>query len=417
MSILKRAKAHSFATLLSGMVLGHLVAILFLPLFTHFFTPEMFGVFSYYAYFTAFLSGPITLGYESQITNGKDDDDTYKLVNLVLYLSLSLGGLLAVLVLWPIYSHIEEIKYPFIFACLTFVSASLANLLSAKQFLCVRNEKYNALSLSNFVNHGGRSGSQFFFGWMSLSPLGMVFGDIVGRMAAISSLAYRNFSLRRILRFTSFAQMRQTMHGYRSDTLWYMGGALVEMVITWFPFLAISTLYGVKEGGIAAMVIRLFLVPSGIVGKVIADLYHGSVNNKQGVLSGFGWSLPRYVLTLILAGSTVLVLVGWYAFYLLGQPWILAYIPIEWRPMYGYSLLLVPTLIIHLSSQAFARYAIMKGLNRLKFVTYFSLLLSLAGLYVYAIVYPMPIEQMLVAYTVISIVWHAVYCVLNLVKK
>lgn len=416
MPVLKKDKAHKFMMLLGGMVIGHGVALLLLPLFTKFFTPEMFGIFSWYTYFTAFLSVPITLGYESQITNGKDEEDTYKLVNLVVYLSLFIGGIFTFTVVWPAYVAIDEIEGPFLLAVLTLVSACIANLLSASQFICVRDEKYKALSFSNFTNQGGRAGTQLAFGWALLSPLGMVIGDIVGRIIAVILMAYKSFSLSRILKFTSLSSMKDTMRNYRSDSLWYMGGTLVEMVITWFPFLAISALYGVKEGGITAMVIRLLLVPTGIIGKAIADLYHGSVNSKRDQRSAFGWSLPRYVLFLILIASTGLVLLGWFIFYLLGQPWILEYIPPDWRDLYGYALLLVPTILIQFTSQAFARYAIMEGLNRLKFVTYFLLFLSLIGLYVYAMIFPMSIEVMLMVYTAISMFWHVVYCVLNLMK-
>lgn len=414
---MKKIWKRNFLILFSGLVFGHALTVLLLPLFTVVFSPEMFGEFSYYAYFTAFISVPITLGYESQITNSKTKEDAYILIKLVLFLSLAIGFICAVFVLWPLYSLLELTEAPLLFALLTAASACAANVVSGYQFLCVKYQKYTRLSVGNFMNQGVRATSQLMCGWLFLSSVGMIIGDIVGRIIAAISIIFHKFSFSQMLKPMNITEFKTAIHNHKSDSSWYMLSGLLEMTITWFPFLALGSLYGVKEAGMAALVIRLLVVPSGIVGKVIADVYHGGVNDYQEKISKFGLNLSRYILLVIFCFSVASVSLFYWLFFAVDKEILLHFLPNEWHGIYTILAILIPIVIVQFSTQSFTRYAIMSGLNKWKFYFYTILFFLLCGLYLFAATYKVPLEVMLQYYVATNVVMHIIYYGLILTKN
>ena len=398
----------NFTILFSAMVVGHALAFILLPVFTWVFTPEMFGVFSYYSYLIAFISIPITLGYESQITNSRSDKDGYGLVQLVMWFSLIFGCIL-LFILWPVYAHLDGVKYALWLSLLTIFSAVVANVLTALQFFCVKKQHYKNLALSNFLNQGGRSVTQLGSGWLLMSSLGIVGGDIIGRMITVFILIWQRFSIRKILQIPSRTDFIAYMRRYRADSLWYMGSSLMEITIMWFPFLALATLSGINNGGIAAMTIRLLFVPSGMVGKALADIYHGYVNNFRWQLTWGNIPLSQLGLLLIFISSFSLVTIIWVFAHLMNPETLLNLLPETWRSLYSMSLLLIPAVVIQMTAQSFVRYAVMSGLNSIRFLFYIALAISLVSLYGYANYTAMQIESILTYYIYLYVGGHFLY--------
>jgi O-antigen/teichoic acid export membrane protein len=169
--------------LAGGSALGQLVVILASPVLTRLYSKEDMGMLGLYTTFLFVAVIVVSASYELGIVSARSDKDAAYLVALSLCLVPAITALAtAVLFLMRELAWLGYGEYPAAAIAIGAASLFLTGLFSVSQYWLIRKEQFGVISKVVPLQQTGRTVGQILLGLVGTGWIGLLLGDLLGRI-------------------------------------------------------------------------------------------------------------------------------------------------------------------------------------------------------------------------------------------
>jgi len=317
-------------TVLRGTVVAQVLGFLALPLLTRLFTPEAFGQLQLYQVSMSLLLVVAAMRFEIALlraTDGRELTATLQLcsvINLMVALCAALCWLAVQLLPVRLSDTTRQL--------LLWLPAGvlLGGAVQTLGYLALRRKAFASGANAKIAQAGGTVVGSVGIGILSPMSIGLVIGDLCGRLASIVTLcAHRGLFDAAFFKAPRKADLWQAVRKYREFPLVSMPGSLIN---TAGGTMTALLMYGAFDAAIAGqygLVERSLMLPVGMVAVAVSQVF--SADLSAGMRDGGSQALALYrgvVRRMLLLGIGPALLVGLFAplaFGLLfGSDWALA---------------------------------------------------------------------------------------------
>jgi lipopolysaccharide exporter len=156
----------------------------------------------------------------------------------------------------------------------------------------VREQQFSGVSHAVVFQSGSRGLTQLGLGGASIGWLGLLAGDLVGRLSAVLRAVFSLRSLRTGIDSFDWHFVGTTFRKYREYATISFPSALLDTAGTSLPLPLIIHYFGAAAGGQFALVQLVFALPLTLLGSGIGDVFYSRVairarSDKPGVRSFF----------------------------------------------------------------------------------------------------------------------------------
>ena len=302
--------------LLGGsMALGRGFLALVSPILSRLYAPEDLGKMGT---FLAFLSVAVVvagLSYENAIVSAKTAREATYLVLISVVLVLPMSLVLAY-ILYILITH----------SLLGFGILPSSTVLLLPPALCINvwyivlkywfvyRGNFKTLSKIQVLQNSSRGIGQIGLGFASIGWVGLLIGDIAGRMIGISEMIRLAWpTVKEFLFPLKKLFISQTLTSYRKFPIYSMPSILIDTLAANLSLPLVAYIYGAKSAGQFSLVQMAFLLPISLVISSVADAFHNRIvfyeRNKQGqrVVSLF-WKTAIGLLTVGIVPMTLVMM-------------------------------------------------------------------------------------------------------------
>lgn len=267
-----RVSSYMFLTISSGIAQGFLLLIS--PVITRLYGPQEVGAFAVILGFGALVGSVGTGRLEHAIPIARGPIEAIRIAFLggVLVTITSLIALVAVNVLPPsVMPGSSSWKdLPFLAVPIIAISFAFSQLINA---LLLRQRAIRSVG-KNKILQGVVSGlGQLAFGLAQYNASGMIWaqalGYTTGAMNGLQRLSLRGG----MVIWRRGARLKETFLEYRRFPLTLAPAALCNLAAQQVPVLALSSIYGLYEAGLYALIMRACGGPLGMLGQAVAQVY------------------------------------------------------------------------------------------------------------------------------------------------
>jgi O-antigen/teichoic acid export membrane protein len=266
------------AVLFAGTALGQSVTLLAAPLLTRLYTPAEFGVLAVYTSILSILAVQAGLRYEVAITLPEDDETAANLLALTLGIVLFMGPL-AGLGVWLMGDQLaRSVNTPALKPYLWLVPLGLvgAGVYQAFSRWAIRRKAYARIARTKVNQSLGMVVTQLVLGFMKLDAVGLLLGQVVGKMGGSGTLATLTWRHNKeAIKKVSVAGIRRAALRYRRFPQISTSSALVYSAVLYTPPLLIAAFYGPQVAGWFALGQRVVGLPMTLIGRSVGDVYIG----------------------------------------------------------------------------------------------------------------------------------------------
>ena len=318
-------------TLVSGSSVAMLIPFAAEPVLSRMFTPAEFGIFEIYAALVVMIGSVATARYEMAIVLPREDHNA---VNL---LGLSLGIVTIVSIItffvflfWgrqliSLSEHQGFIKYMFYVPVGVFLLGVNRSLL----YWSLRRKYMKVIGMTKILESFGKAGSSILFGFMKLSSMGLILGQLVGQFFSAVLFIFR------FLR--SDVKQIKTISGKHitSQAKKYSEFPKINVLLTITEMMQISGLIFVFSlffdsttlGGVSKS-IRILLIPLTVISTSVAQVFYQKASKEFAEGVDISINLNKIVRSMVLISFPGLILFLFISpslfEFVLGNQWIVA---------------------------------------------------------------------------------------------
>lgn len=253
---------------------GQTVVLALSPVLTRIFRPEEIGVLGVFTGSVAVLSVIAPLGYEQAILGARHRSEAFRFLAAAIMSGIALsillpsaGYLIANLIGHPL--------GPWFMAPILAVGTIPAIVSSSAQGWYIRERSIKTVGISSFVNLAGRTVLQIVSGFLGAGVVGLIGGEIAGRLLALVVLDRHNVLIRAFrtgLRYPG-AILHQMRIGHRF-ALYQMPSSALDTILAWLPLPLVAFTYGAEWAGIVTLIQRIGTAPASLIGQSLVQIYH-----------------------------------------------------------------------------------------------------------------------------------------------
>lgn len=266
------------SVLAGGAALGQVINVLASPILTRLYSPEDFGIFGVYASIVAILIVISSFRYEFAIPLPEDDKNASNVMALCLLILVGLCSISALVIyLWgeqiTLWANIPHISNYLWLIPLGLCGAGVYQILN---FAAIRDRNFHLLGKTKFNRGLMRAMIQVGIGLISNSPLGLIFGQVIGDSAGIRTLGtawWKKYY--QSIKTVSLVAMWDVACRYRRFPLYSGTSGIIESLWINTPQIFFATFYGAEVAGWFAVAQRVIGVPLNIVVDSISQVYFG----------------------------------------------------------------------------------------------------------------------------------------------
>lgn len=317
--------------LAGGTALGQAIILAVSPLLTRLYTPEDLGSLGLFLSFVGVASVALSLRYEAAIVSCRDSREAAYLVlgscALAVPMSLISSGVFYFLVDRALLGFGS---FPGHTVLIVLAALLPMAVFGALKYWFIREGAFGTISRVMVWQNSVRALSQVGFGLAGVGWLGLVVGDVLGRVAGTGSMvraAWRSTVVN--LTPFKFGLLPRLLATYRKFAIYSFPSSLIDTLSLNLPVPLISSLYGIKAAGYFSLVQRVLGLPASLVGGSVADSFHGRIaayaREEPRKSYSFFLRTAGGLLALGLAPTVLLMVVGGRLFgWVFGAQWVLA---------------------------------------------------------------------------------------------
>ncbi|AHI57332.1 lipopolysaccharide biosynthesis protein [Listeria ivanovii] len=314
----------------SGNVIAQLILVALSPVLTRIFTPADFGIFGTYTSLLGIFLVISAFAYEKAIPMERNRDNVHQIVWLCMVISLAwlLSGLTVYLITgWSIFQMLNvSVSYavPILFGIGVF-AASIQQILS---YWAIRNNYYGRISMAKITQSSVNGAGQLVFaGVLEKTGLGLITGDVVGRMAGSI-----NLFIRFIRQEGVYWQVRccfKLIKKYRQFPLLGMPSLVLNNLALQLPTLLFVVFFGVAASGQFSPTQRMIGIPIAMITTALSQVFYGKASELQrenpATLTRVYWKLTSRLFAVFLLPMCLFAFVSPILFvWLFGPNWQVA---------------------------------------------------------------------------------------------
>jgi O-antigen/teichoic acid export membrane protein len=333
--------------LAGGSALAQGLGVLVAPILTRLYTPEEFGVFAVYVSILSMISVPSALCYQYAIPLPEKDKDAANLLALCLIIILTFSALILVVV----FGWSNEIANMFNTASLASVLWTLPigflgiGTYQSLNYWVMRRRAYIRILQTKWRQSLTMVLVQLSFGFLKGGALGLIFGEIVGRVGGTGYLLRKTWKAEKdVLQSVSLDGIKKVAVRYKRFPLLSSWSAILNSVGVQIPVLFLTAYHSPAVVGLYALSTRLLGIPlnliSGAVGQVHMAESARLVTQSPELLLRIFWKTVRTMFMIAFPLVGVLALVA---------PWLFSFVfGVEWREAGIYLQILCPMFLFDL---------------------------------------------------------------------
>lgn len=270
------AFARNVAVLAGGTALAQAVTVLVSPLLTRLYNPAEFGTYMVYTSVLSVLVVLASLLYDQAVPLPEEERTAAHL------LVLALGGVLSMSVLvtlavWlfgaPLVRWAQADAWASWLWVLPFGVLGGGTYLALSSW-AVRRQRFGVLATTKWQQSGTLVGGQLGLGWLGAGTFGLLFGDVLGRVAGSGTLLRQVVRAdAALLRSVTRAELWAVARRYRRFPLLTGPSTLLNLLGLQLPVLLLAGLYGPLIVGLYALAQRVLGMPVQVLATSVAEVY------------------------------------------------------------------------------------------------------------------------------------------------
>ncbi|MFZ5825019.1 MAG: lipopolysaccharide biosynthesis protein [Bacillota bacterium] len=326
----------SVAVLVGGTVLAQGLVILASPLMTRLYDPQDFGVVTMYGSLLTILTVLVTGRYEMALPLPEDDRSAANLVGVSLLL-LAVTSLASFVGVGVFGEQIAAwLNAPGFQPYLWWLPVSLlgAGIYQVFNYWAIRKKAFGRIARTKMSQSIGQVSVQATLGLLHHGPLGLVLGDVIGRVGGATTFVTQAWREdREILEKVSVRDMIQVAGRYVRFPLITSWSGLLNSASMQVPILVMGSLFDNAVVGWFGLSYRVLQTPMTFVGQAVSQVFfsHASEARRQGNLRRASWEAFRHLVSL---GMAPIMLIGISAVpvfgFVFGEGWETAGVYAQW---------------------------------------------------------------------------------------
>jgi O-antigen/teichoic acid export membrane protein len=331
----------SMVVLLSATALAQVIALAVSPVLTRLTSPAAFGVFGVYLAVLGVLGAATSWRSGLAVPLPDSDEDAAAIVAAGILGAVGLAALVGLIVLlFGEWVATVVLDTPAIAPLLWLVPAGMlgVGLTDVLSGWCLRHRSFQPLVRSRISRSVGTSVCQVVGGILVRgSPVGLVSGDVIGRLFSVGEMAKTLTRAERGRRLMpSLPRVRSVIARYRNFALISTPSTIINAAGAWAPVLLLTIWWGPVAGGLYTIGQRVIGVPVGLLGDSAGQVYISELAARRrtspSTMTPLFTRTARGLLSIgVPAGVALLLLapVGFRAAF--GAQWVDAGVMVQWQ--------------------------------------------------------------------------------------
>lgn len=299
--------ARSLAVVGVGTALGQGALVLASPVLARLYDPRDFGIMSVYAAVLSILVAVASLRFDFAIPIAADPVEAVHLLGVSVALALGSSIVVGVVVLpWgaQVAGALGAASLaPFMWLLpIALLAASTTQALAS---WAVYHRMFSALGRLRAVQGVAQAGAQAALGLVNAGPIGLIVGDIAGRVVGTGQLLRSLFAT---LRSTGISggRIRQAARDHWDFARVMTVASLLSAVSLQVPFLLIPAFFDLESSGQYFLAYRVLVLPASLVAAAVSQVFFGEASLRRAdkpklhdlarnvAVSLFVFSIPTY---------------------------------------------------------------------------------------------------------------------------
>ena len=301
------------------------ITLLLAFIVTRLYSPEDFTTLEHYAMILSVLSMFSTFKMELAIVQTDTEEKALALVKWCLRTTLIIT-LICLIIVVIFNSKIAELfqneELGFYLYFIPF-NLFLFGVFQVMVYWHHRNKQFKASSISKVTFNTTNELSKISFGWLGVTPGGLVYGNVLGRIASIISFSRTlgpNFKLRGIAK----SEMANAAYDYSEYYRFSVWGSFLAKLAAWAHIFLFTYFFGLWSIGFLALSRRLVLGPLNIFSQSFAQVFYqqiSAMNDTQAIRRLFFKFFFRLVGIAGLMVIVVMLVPNSFYIFALGNKW------------------------------------------------------------------------------------------------
>lgn len=332
----ERLPAGSFArnvvTLMTGTTFSQALLVLAAPILTRLYSPEDFGVYSLYTAILGILAVVACWRYELAIVLPEKDEESSNLLALSILICFFMAIVTLMMVALFNFPVANLLGAPELSLWLWFMPLSVltVGLFQVFNYWSTRRKQFKRLAVRQITQNTVTAVTQVGIGTVySYGPMGLISGDIIGRMTATARLGMKIWKDegREILKAVTVDNLKARLLEYKHFPLFSTWATLLNTIANMLPILMLGYFFNSAVVGFFELGHRLLALPLNLIGSSIGQVFFPKATEMYRNASVTDYSLRMYSVLLYIGIIPILFLmvVGPELFLLIfGSQWLIA---------------------------------------------------------------------------------------------
>lgn len=265
-------------TLMTGTAIAQVIPLLLMPVVSRLYTPADMAIFATYMSVISIFGSFISLKYDLAIILPEKDEDSMGLtiLSIIIALVISILLLLVFIIFGGDFLKIINNKGVSFGNWIFFIPLSIFSIavFSSLNYWLTRKTKYKILSASRVSQSSFMIGAQIGLGFTLFKYLGLIIGEISGRVFAASILAYKTLKddfklIKSIKSNTIIKQFKR----YRNFPKYSMPADLVNVTTNQIPIFVFGRFFTSQILGNYFFMDRILNAPISLISRAILDVF------------------------------------------------------------------------------------------------------------------------------------------------
>ena len=368
-------------TLMTGTTMAQAIPVAISPILTRLYTPQDFGVFTFFLAMTAIFGSIANARYELAIMLTKKDEDAINIFALGFIISTIISFLILILIVLFNEYFVgllgnKEIGMWFYFLPITVFLSGLWNNLN---FFNNRKKQYKDLAKATIVKSIVVAIIQLSIGFIKSGAAGLISGQIFSQFFANTKLLSNILKNKVLVSKISTSKVRAAAKRYINFPKFSIWGVLANKLSHNLTSILISAFYSITTLGFYSLVQRLLGIPSSIIGQSIGQVFFQQgteEKRKTGIaIKTFNNTVKKLIIIGFPSFSVLFFIAEDLFAFIFGE---------EWRVTGTYAQIVIPLFFIRFVSSSVSSIIIIFEKQKIGFYMDLILLLSATCLLLYS---------------------------------
>lgn len=368
-------------TLMTGTTMAQAIPVAISPILTRLYTPQDFGVFTFFLAMTAIFGSIANARYELAIMLPKKDEDAINIFALGFIISTIISFFILILIVLFNEYFVgllgnKEIGMWFYFLPITVFLSGLWNNLN---FFNNRKKQYKDLAKATIVKSIVVAIIQLSIGFIKSGAAGLISGQIFSQFFANTKLLSNILKNKVLVSKISTSKVRAAAKRYINFPKFSIWGVLANKLSHNLTSILISAFYSITTLGFYSLVQRLLGIPSSIIGQSIGQVFFQQgteEKRKTGIaIKTFNNTVKKLIIIGFPSFSVLFFIAEDLFAFIFGE---------EWRVTGTYAQIVIPLFFIRFVSSSVSSIIIIFEKQKIGFYMDLILLLSATCLLLYS---------------------------------